>query len=65
MVTVNGKQEKNLAGKSVAAFLSDRKAPIDNLVVELNGKIVHRASFDQVFLRENDKVEVISFVGGG
>ncbi|MFD1125687.1 sulfur carrier protein ThiS [Lentilactobacillus raoultii] len=64
MVTVNG-QEENVAGQTVIDFLKQRNAPVDNIVVERNGEIVHRAEFDQVTLAAGDKVELISFVGGG
>ncbi|WP_282803645.1 sulfur carrier protein ThiS [Secundilactobacillus kimchicus] len=65
MVTVNGQQEVNVAGKSVAQFLSDRQSPIENIVVEVNGDIVHHSEFDTTILKTTDKVELISFVGGG
>ncbi|GAF37889.1 sulfur carrier protein ThiS [Lentilactobacillus farraginis] len=64
MVTVNG-QEENVAGQTVIDFLKQRNAPIENIVVERNGEIVHRSEFDKVTLASGDKVELISFVGGG
>ncbi|ANZ60363.1 thiamine biosynthesis protein ThiS [Secundilactobacillus paracollinoides] len=65
MVIVNGTEEQHVAGQSITAFLTARDAPIDNVVVELNGEIIHRPQFDDTQLNENDKVELISFVGGG
>ncbi|MDF7682819.1 sulfur carrier protein ThiS [Lactobacillus sp. ESL0679] len=64
MVTVNG-EEVAVAGTSIATLLTQRNAPVSNLAVELNGKIVPRSDFANVLLKENDKVEIISFVGGG
>lgn len=64
MVTVNG-QEEDVAGQTVIDFLKKRNVPIENIVVERNGDIVHRAQFDKVKLESGDKVELISFVGGG
>lgn len=65
MVIVNGTEEQQVAGQTITAFLIAREAPIDNIVVELNGEIIHRQQFDDTQLTENDRVELISFVGGG
>ncbi|GAA3187570.1 sulfur carrier protein ThiS [Lentilactobacillus kefiri] len=65
MVTVNGQQESGAVGQTITDFLNKRDAPIDNIVVERNGDIIHRADFDHVKISENDKLELISFVGGG
>ncbi|WEV37072.1 sulfur carrier protein ThiS [Lactobacillus sp. ESL0677] len=64
MVIVNG-EEVAAIGISIATLLTQRNAPVSNLAVELNGKIVPRSDFANVLLKENDKVEIISFVGGG
>ncbi len=34
-------------------------------VIELNKDIIHKDKYDNVYLKEDDKVEVVSFVGGG
>ncbi|GHP14530.1 hypothetical protein YK48G_19550 [Lentilactobacillus fungorum] len=65
MVMVNGEQESGVIGQTIAEFLKQRNAPIDNIVVEQNGTIVHRSEFDTTKIGENDKLELISFVGGG
>ncbi|PAK80012.1 thiamine biosynthesis protein ThiS [Lentilactobacillus parakefiri] len=65
MVMVNGEQESGVIGQTITEFLKQRNAPIENIVVEQNGKIVHRSEFDTTKIGENDKLELISFVGGG
>jgi len=65
MVIVNGHPAENAAGQTIQAFLEHRQAPIDNLVVELNGTIIHRPQFETTVLKTDDQVELISFVGGG
>lgn len=64
MVTVNG-EEVAISGTSIETLLIQRNIPISNLAVELNGKIVLRSDFANILLKENDKIEIISFVGGG
>ncbi|GAX08259.1 MAG TPA: thiamine biosynthesis protein ThiS [Lactobacillus sp.] len=65
MVTVNGEPLAEAAGKNLLTFLQQREAPIDNIVVELNGTIIHRPEYEQTLIKPNDKLELISFVGGG
>ncbi|GAW99561.1 sulfur carrier protein ThiS [Secundilactobacillus mixtipabuli] len=65
MVTVNGEPQAQAAGQDILTFLQARQAPIDNLVVELNGTIIHRPEYEQTLIKPDDKLELISFVGGG
>lgn len=65
MVMVNGEQESGMVGQTITEFLKQREAPIENIVVEQNGKTVHRSEFDTTKIADNDKLELISFVGGG
>lgn len=65
MVMVNGENEPTAAGQNILSFLQQREAPINNVVVELNGEIVRRPEFESTYLGDNDKLELISFVGGG
>lgn len=37
----------------------------DRVAVEHNGEIVPRANWPEVSLAENDKLEIVHFVGGG
>ena len=37
----------------------------DRIAIERNGDIVPRATWQQVSLRNGDKLEIVQFVGGG
>ncbi|MFP5232652.1 MAG: sulfur carrier protein ThiS [Acidobacteriota bacterium] len=37
----------------------------DRIAVELNGQILPRGSWNQVRITENDRLEIVHFVGGG
>ena len=37
----------------------------DSIIVECNMNLVKRESWAGVFLKENDRLEILSFVGGG
>ena len=62
---VNGEQiilsEKIL----LAEFLQREGYSFDKIAVELNGEIVPRSRYASVILTDADKLEIVSFVGGG
>ncbi len=64
MVTVNGKT-MDLAGKTIAAYLSETQYDVKRIAVEVNGNIIPKADYDTATLNDGDTVEVVSFVGGG
>ena len=37
----------------------------DLIALEVNGKIIPRSEFDTLNLRQDDRIEIVSFVGGG
>jgi len=37
----------------------------NNIVVEINGKIAEKSNFDNVVVNNQDKLEIVTFVGGG
>ena len=42
--------------------LNDTK---ERVVVEVNLNIIHKEEYDSFIVKENDSLEVLSFVGGG
>ena len=64
MVKVNG-EEKNIAGKTIAEYLSTTNYDIKRIATELNGDIVPKAQYAETVLNNGDSVEIVSFVGGG
>ena len=37
----------------------------DLIALEVNGKVIPRSEFDTLILRQDDRIEIVSFVGGG
>ena len=37
----------------------------DRIAVEINGEIIKKSDYDKTVLNDGDKIEVVSFVGGG
>lgn len=46
-------------------FLKEKGLKAEFIALELNGEIVSKSEFENLILKENDKAEIVSFVGGG
>lgn len=64
MVKVNG-EELDIAGKTVAQYLTTTNYDPKRIAVERNGDIVFKSQYDATILQDGDSVEIVSFVGGG
>ena len=63
-ITINGKVE-TIELDSLEALLKAKGLNKDALVIEHNHKIIKRENWGQIQLKENDTLELLSFVGGG
>lgn len=61
---INGK-EKAVECEKVSDLLDTLSLNKDAVAVELNKNIVHRQNFDDTELKDNDKLEIVTVVGGG
>jgi len=64
-IQVNGEQRTVAAGSTVAGLLKELDIRPDRVAVELNLSILDRSEFDGRNLQEGDRIEIISFIGGG
>ena len=64
MTKINGKTEA-LTGLNIAEIVEKFGYNKARVAVELNGNIVPKAKYAETVVRENDSLEVVSFVGGG
>lgn len=65
MVKVNGEAVENAEGLSLEDYLKKEDYTISRVAVELNGNIVPKNNYSKTLIAEGDKLEVVSFVGGG
>ena len=64
MVRING-EKQNVAGITIAQYLSENDCDIKRVAVELNGDILPKAQYESTVLHDGDSIEIVSFVGGG
>ncbi len=65
MITVNGKQIQLSSEMSVADYLEQNNYQIKRIAVELNEEILPKYSYSDTMLKDGDRLEVVTFVGGG
>ena len=64
-IQVNGEASMARDGATIADLLRELQVRPDRVAVELNLEILDRQEFDRRGLREGDRIEIISFMGGG
>jgi sulfur carrier protein len=64
-IVLNGEPHEAPGGASVLALLETIGLAAARVAVEINGRIARREDFAGELLREDDRVEVVQFVGGG
>ena len=64
MITING-QALDCAGITISQYLEKNSYSLTRIAVEKNGEIVPKSQYDSVVLQDGDRLEVVSFVGGG
>ena len=51
--------------RSVAEYLEQNQYQVKRIAVELNGDILPKYSYSDTMLKDGDRLEVVTFVGGG
>lgn len=64
-IHVNGEAKAWRSGATVADLLRDLEIKTERVAVELNLEILNREAFAQRPLQDGDRVEILSFIGGG
>ena len=64
-IQVNGEQRGCQADSTVGDLLRELAIKTERVAVELNLEILDRKEFDQRRLKQGDRVEILSFIGGG
>ena len=65
MITINGNQTTFSTDLTVAEYLEQNQYQVKRIAVELNGDILPKYSYSETMLKDGDRLEVVTFVGGG
>ena len=50
---------------TLGAYLDENNYRRTYIAVEKNGEILPKSEYDTTYLNDGDKIEIVSFVGGG
>ena len=64
MVKING-EFLDIAGKTISEYLASTAYDPKQIAVERNGEIVFKSQYAETVLGDGDRIEIVSFVGGG
>ena len=64
-IQLNGKKYQIKMGCDLKELLRILKKNNNKVAIELNGKIADKKKYNKIFLKKNDKIEIVQFIGGG
>ncbi len=64
-IQLNGKKYQINQGCSLKELLKLLKKKNNRIAIELNGNIADKKKYNDIFLKKNDKIEIVQFIGGG
>ena len=64
-IQLNGKKVVIKSNYSILDLLKKYKLTNKKIAIEYNGTIISKTNYNKKFLKNNDKVEIVHFIGGG
>jgi len=64
-IKVNGKLRLINEDSSALNVIKNLKIPLKKVAIELNQEIVDKKKLNKINLKNNDKIEIVHFIGGG
>jgi len=64
-LVVNGERREFEKNMTVSRLLEQLGTPLERVAVELNLRILDKQDYSRTILNNEDRLEIINFVGGG
>ena len=64
-IKLNGKLKTINNKSTLFNIVQKNKIPLAKVAIELNRKIVDKKKIKNINLKNNDKIEIVHFIGGG
>jgi sulfur carrier protein len=64
-IQLNGRKISIKQKLSVFELLKRYKLNKKKIAIELNGTIIHKQLYKKKIIKNNDKIEIVHFIGGG
>ena len=64
-IQLNGKPHSLSEGVNIHSLLEELSIPKGKVAIELNRKVLHKENYTKTVLKNNDQVQIVTFIGGG
>ncbi len=64
-IKINGKIKSINQDSYLFVVLKNLKIPLNKVAIELNEEIIDKKKINKIKLNNNDKIEIVHFIGGG
>ena len=64
-IKVNGKLKTINKNVNLSILIKNLKIQVKKVAIEMNGEIVDKKKLNRIILKNNDKIEIVHFIGGG
>ena len=64
-IKVNGKKVVFNKNQTIETLIKKHKIPLNKVAIELNKKIIDKKKINRIKVKNNDKIEIVHFIGGG
>ena len=64
-IFINGESKEFSGSPSLAELITELDLPAARIAVEVNREVVRRSDWANLTLHDEDRIEIVHFVGGG
>ncbi len=64
-IKINGKLSLIDDKTKLSVLIKNLKIPLKKVAIEMNNKIIDKKRLNKIYLKKNDKIEIVHFIGGG
>ena len=64
-VFINGKKKFLLGKNKSTSLLKDLNIDNDGIAIEINYSVIPKSQYEDTIIKNNDKMEIVQFIGGG
>ena len=64
-IKVNGKIKRIFENTRLSDLIKSLKIPIKKVAIELNQEIIDKKKLKNIKIQNEDKIEIVHFIGGG
>ena len=64
-IKINGKSNMINNKTKLSVLMQNLKVPLKKVAIELNKEIIDKKKLNKIYLKKDDKIEIVHFIGGG